>query len=271
MKKIMALNFGEFPFEFICKISPDKRIDGNIHEYMPQSGYNNENNLPLHGYGVGPFCHFKIPGGWESKTGVYLIQIDGAIKYVGECEDLTNRFNMGYGNISPRNCFEGGQPTNCRINNEILKMSKRNVNIELFFHETPNRFEVESKLISSYSPEWNKSGGKSVRITRQKVERAIIQSSPPSATVTSCRDEVLSAANQIVATKGVNEFTVQEVINYLKIRGCIYQDSTIRTHIVSRCCSNAPDHHAVVYRDFDRIGRGTYCVINLVNKQTGED
>ena len=30
------------------------------------------------------------------------------------------RYNNGYGRISPRNCFQGGQSTNCRVNNLIF-------------------------------------------------------------------------------------------------------------------------------------------------------
>jgi hypothetical protein len=36
---------------------------------------------------------------------------------VGECANLSARFNTGYGNISPKNCFKGVQETNCRLNN----------------------------------------------------------------------------------------------------------------------------------------------------------
>jgi hypothetical protein len=32
---------------------------------------------------------------------------------------LSARFNAGYGNISPKNCFKGGQETNCRVNNLV--------------------------------------------------------------------------------------------------------------------------------------------------------
>jgi len=158
---MMSSNFGGFQFELLCRIVPEKGVDGNPTEYMPQARYGNERNRSLHKYGRGPFCRFSIPMKWQGKMGVYFITVDGEVKYAGECEDLANRFNMGYGNISPRNCFEGGQQTNGRINHELLELAKRNSLSELFFHETLNRLEVESKLISLFSPEWNRTGGKS--------------------------------------------------------------------------------------------------------------
>ncbi|TKJ86064.1 hypothetical protein PaeCFBP13512_19720 [Paenibacillus sp. CFBP13512] len=37
-----------------------------------------------------------------------------------------------------------------------------------------------------------------------------------------------------------------------------YNESTIRTHIGSRCCVNANANHAVTYNDYERIRHGTY-------------
>lgn len=44
----------------------------------------------------------------------------------------------------------------------------------------------------------------------------------------------------------------------MRHNGTPYTDSTIRTHIVSKMCMDAPDHHAVVYQDLERVGRGLY-------------
>jgi hypothetical protein len=44
----------------------------------------------------------------------------------------------------------------------------------------------------------------------------------------------------------------------MKIGGTKYSVSTIRTHITSRLCLNAPAHHAVRYPDLERTARGTY-------------
>jgi len=76
--------------------------------------------------------------------------------------------------------------------------------------------------------------------------------------MTGCREEVLGAAREIVRRKGKNEFTVVEVIDFLRRQGSEYEDSTIRTHIVSRCCGNANKHHGTTYDDFRRVSRGVY-------------
>jgi hypothetical protein len=89
-------------------------------------------------------------------AGVYAVTVDDGIVYVGECQNLSERFNArGYGTISPRNCFEDGQPTNCRINALILQGAKQGSRIELWFHQTTERKPVEAEIISRLRPPWN--------------------------------------------------------------------------------------------------------------------
>ena len=76
-----------------------------------------------------------------------------------------------------------------------------------------------------------------------------------------CYEQVLDAASEIVRRKGRNEFTTHEVIDFLRDRGTKFKDTTISTHVVSRCCVNAPDNHATTYKYFERIASGTYRVI----------
>lgn len=76
-----------------------------------------------------------------------------------------------------------------------------------------------------------------------------------------CHEEVLQAARSIAKSKGINEFTPDEVLQHLKNQNTTYAQSTIKTHIVSRCCVNAPEHHAVRYEYFERIRYGLYKVI----------
>ncbi len=73
-----------------------------------------------------------------------------------------------------------------------------------------------------------------------------------------CRDEILECVSKILEQYGNEEFTIQEVIDCMRRKGSTYKDSTIRTHITSRLCTNAPDHHAVTYNDLIRTNRGTY-------------
>ena len=73
-----------------------------------------------------------------------------------------------------------------------------------------------------------------------------------------CRDEVLDAIQAIRGQGGSEIFTVQQIIDEMRRRGTSYDETTIRTHITSRMCVNAPDNHAVVYRDLERVARGEY-------------
>ena len=165
--------FGERMFRRVCEIIPELDENGVPIEYTPQSKYRHRTEIPLHEYGSSPFCRFKISKQYDGKSGVYIIEVDGKPKYVGECEDLGKRFNMGYGNISPRNCYKGGQATNCRINNLILQKYKSESKIEVFFLETTrNRSKIEKHLIQTLKPEWNKTSGKSaIIVPYQKVNR----------------------------------------------------------------------------------------------------
>lgn len=141
-------------FQHVCFIEPEE-INGKIYEYIPHSKYKNEKNYKLNKYGNGPFCKFKIPKGFFGKKGVYIILENENIRYVGKCEDLEVRYNAGYGIISPRNCFEGGQNTNCKINSLILSMRKNRSKIELRFFETNEHSTIEEYFIKKLNPRWN--------------------------------------------------------------------------------------------------------------------
>lgn len=72
------------------------------------------------------------------------------------------------------------------------------------------------------------------------------------------RDEILAAVPAVYARTGQDTFRVQDVIDELERRGSAYKASTIRTHIVSRMCANAPNHHARTYDDLERLAHGRY-------------
>ena len=73
-----------------------------------------------------------------------------------------------------------------------------------------------------------------------------------------CRGEVLMAFNRLERRHGRRDFAVDEIVQEVKSATSTYKDSTIRTHIASRMCKQAPDHHAVTYADLDRVGHGRY-------------
>jgi len=72
------------------------------------------------------------------------------------------------------------------------------------------------------------------------------------------RDEILDALPAICSRTVDGTFTPEEVIDELRRRGSTYAPSTIRTHVVSRMCANAPDHHARTYDDLERVANGRY-------------
>lgn len=74
----------------------------------------------------------------------------------------------------------------------------------------------------------------------------------------SARDEILAAAQELTGRSPDGTFGIDEVVRALAERGSRYAESTIRTHITSRMCANAPDHHAKVYNDLLRVGTGRY-------------
>jgi len=149
------MKIGGHRFSKICDIQLIKDDAGEPQELFPQDRYANESNLPLNRYGSGPFCKFKIPNSLNAP-GVYAIIVDNEVKYIGECQNLSARYNMGYGNISPRNCFVGGQETNCRINNLILSAGKSAEEVSLWFYQTENYKNVEMELRASLNLEWNR-------------------------------------------------------------------------------------------------------------------
>ena len=73
-----------------------------------------------------------------------------------------------------------------------------------------------------------------------------------------CRDEILEAIRSILSRSGRDSFELDEVVREMAGRGTSYSENTIRTHVGSSMCSNAPDHHAVVHQDLVRIDRGVY-------------
>lgn len=71
------------------------------------------------------------------------------------------------------------------------------------------------------------------------------------------REQILRAIDRI--TKGsADTFTIGDVLAELRVSGSDLAESTLRTHITSRMCANAPDHHGTTYDDLERVDRGIY-------------
>ncbi|HPS34400.1 MAG TPA: GIY-YIG nuclease family protein [Oscillospiraceae bacterium] len=144
-----------YPFKFIQKLNPERNSIGKIRQFYPHILYEKRQNAQLHRYGLGPFCHFTISNEWSGVCGVYAVCDSQQLLYIGQCIDLAKRYNSGYGNISPRNCFIGGQQTNCKINAMVLKKYLEGGEVYLYFYETKDFDRVEHKLISRLTPPLN--------------------------------------------------------------------------------------------------------------------
>ena len=69
-------------------------------------------------------------------------------------------------------------------------------------------------------------------------------------------DEVLAAAIRIAGDADWT-FTPDQIVRALPHLNA----RTIRTHVTSRCCVNAPKNHPHKWNYFRRVGRGTYSIV----------
>ena len=73
-----------------------------------------------------------------------------------------------------------------------------------------------------------------------------------------CRDEVRAAFLSLTRRTGQNVFRIADILKYMREQDTGYAESTIRVHIASRMCDNAPDNHGTTYADLVRVGPGLY-------------
>ena len=149
-----TLSLGGYPFARVCALEPDRDASGAIRTFMPQGEYANSREQALNPYGQGPFCRFRIPAAYPLR-GVYAVLVGETVMYVGKCDNLSRRFNMGHGQVSPKNCYEGGQNTTCKINHLVLRVAEAGQEVTLWFYETEADAAVEAQLIQALRPSWN--------------------------------------------------------------------------------------------------------------------
>ena len=155
------MKIGNYEFEFVETIDPKRNEDGTVWTDTPQSRYNNKKRLGLHEYGQGQFCKFKLIHA-KPISGVYAWMIEDETKpiYIGETNNFKKRFCMGYGTISPRNCYIGGQKTNCKMNQVVLEQYFEGKKIEIYFHPTDEYKKVELELLSQINTPYNTKNNK---------------------------------------------------------------------------------------------------------------
>jgi hypothetical protein len=73
-----------------------------------------------------------------------------------------------------------------------------------------------------------------------------------------CRDAVLEAFERLERRHGRQAFDLAEIVTETSVVDGSFADSTIRTHVASRMCADAPDHHGTVYANLERVDRGRY-------------
>lgn len=71
-------------------------------------------------------------------------------------------------------------------------------------------------------------------------------------------EEVLSTARRICGERGERSFRVADIVHALPH----LNPSSVRTHVVSRCCVNAPKNHPHKWDYFRRTGRGEYVILS---------
>jgi len=144
-----------YEFEYIQELAPATDMHGSIKLFHPEEKYNNVKNRKLLSVGTGPFCRFSINPKWTSVSGVYAFYIDDELRYIGQCLDFAQRFNIGYGRITPQCCYEGGQSTNCKMNKVVLAAYENGQKVDLYFYATHDYDRVEFDLIQYFKPMHN--------------------------------------------------------------------------------------------------------------------
>ena len=150
-----TLSLGGVAFRFVAEIRPAADANGLPVEERPHLRFDNTRGLPLNRHGDGPFCRFSVSG-LPERPGVYAVTAARGLAYVGIANDLRERWSArGYARIHPRNCFRGGQSTNCKVNHAILTAARGGRPILLWIHETVSPRRLEERLIRVFEPPWN--------------------------------------------------------------------------------------------------------------------
>ncbi len=71
-------------------------------------------------------------------------------------------------------------------------------------------------------------------------------------------EEVLETARRICLERSAKTFRVADIVHALPH----LNPSSVRTHVVSRCCVNAPTNHPHKWGYFRRTGRGEYVILS---------
>lgn len=73
-----------------------------------------------------------------------------------------------------------------------------------------------------------------------------------------CREEILTAIDALERRHGRTDFAPVEIIQEARANGSTHAESSLRTHIVSRMCVNAPPNHIHRTDELIRTSQGYY-------------
>lgn len=151
---------GGYEFVHGSAIDLGRNEDGTPVLDDPGPKYNNIRNLGLHEWGAGPFVFLQLTPRPPQVPGVYAVVMDGTqIMYVGQAEkNMWGRWRSGAARISPRNCFKGGQSTNCYLNIQIHQSVVAGRSLDLYVLATADYEAIENDLIDRLQPPWNRKG-----------------------------------------------------------------------------------------------------------------
>lgn len=68
-----------------------------------------------------------------------------------------------------------------------------------------------------------------------------------------CREAVLEAFIRLESRSSRKDFDLSEIVKEVLATTGNFAESTIRTHVSSKMCAQAPTNHAMKYSDLDRI------------------
>ena len=130
------------------------------------------------------------------------------------------------------------------------------------YSKLPNGMELRTLILDTATNDGAQPGGHLEHPETAATTPAVVNESPdPLPPAAAGRDgvrhEILAAAHDLT-TRGLAPFSPQDVIDELRRRGSTYPESTVRTHVVSAMCIEAPANHAVRYPDLHRVARGRY-------------
>ena len=111
-------------------------------------------------------CFILVGGGCHPKSIHFIVILGCGMRLIGKTllnvgapEQAARKLRKSQligGRSIPRNCFMGGQETNCRINHLIFKITQKGKGLSLWFCPTPNYKDIESNLLTSFHTPWNK-------------------------------------------------------------------------------------------------------------------